>query len=604
MFLYLGRIRMAKKTKAAEPETETGTTQGPRPRLVKLIIKNFRCIGSIPVSIDLDDIVVLVGPNNVGKSSVLKAYEITMSEGSNAGNLTIDDFPSSKVDPAALPEIELHTIVFDNSPGPEWMQKTADGEMLVRERWRWQAPGPPERRGYNVQLQRWAEDSDKEKVPWGAAAVANSRRPQPHRVDAFASPDEQAGEIVTLLMTAIKNRVESHRTDSKTNQQSDFAALLAGIGKLQKKIVSESQVQIDKVQSELTGYIGKVFPGHQVVFDAKPEDDLDKALNLFKANPQLLMGPQNGYLSTIGRQGSGARRTLLWTAIRLLAESGLKKKSDAGQRPHVLLLDEPEICLHPSAVREACDLLYSLPSLTDNWQVMLTTHSPCFVDFARDHTSIVRVERRPDGQISGTTIFRPSKAQFDANDREQLKLLNMCDPYVAEFFFGGRTIVVEGDTEYTAFKHVASFDQRKYEGVHIVRARGKATIVSLCKVLNQFGAPYGVLHDSDRPAYQKDGKPHANPAWAHNQSILEEMGKAPGSTRLVASVPNFEAAYFKTEVSSDKPYNALNTLKSGSAAAMSIKKLLDGLIDFSAQLPDGAVEWKDISKLKAMAEKS
>jgi predicted ATP-dependent endonuclease of OLD family len=56
----------------------------PRPRLVKLVIKNLRCIGPNPVTIDLDDIVVLVGPNNVGKSSVLKAYELIMSEGSAA----------------------------------------------------------------------------------------------------------------------------------------------------------------------------------------------------------------------------------------------------------------------------------------------------------------------------------------------------------------------------------------------------------------------------------------------------------------------------------------------------------------------------------------
>ena len=453
-------------------------------------------------------------------------------------------------------------------------------------------------------MQRWAEDGDKEKVPWGAAGVANSRRPQPHRVDAFASPDKQAEEIVTLLMTAIKNRVESHRSDSKTNKESDFAALLIGISKIQKKIVSESQVQINTVQSQLTEYIGRVFPGHRVVFDAKPEDDLDKALNLFKANAQLLMGPQDGYLSTIGRQGSGARRTLLWTAIRLLAESGPIKKIEAGQRPHVLMLDEPEICLHPSAVREACDLLYSLPSLTENWQVMLTTHSPCFVDFARDHTSIVRVERRLDGQISGTTIFRPSKAQFDKKDREQLKMLNMCDTYVAEFFFGGKTIVVEGDTEYTAFKYVASFDQRKYEEIHVVRARGKATIVSLCKILNQFGAPYAVLHDSDRPTYQKDGKSRANPAWAHNQSIRDEINKAPGATRLVASVPNFEAAYFGAEVASDKPYNTLINLKSDSATATSIRQLLDALIDFANPLPPGALEWNNLDKLKAEVDKS
>jgi putative ATP-dependent endonuclease of OLD family len=35
----------------------------PRPRLHKLIIKNFRAIGSRPVENELDDIVVLVGSN-------------------------------------------------------------------------------------------------------------------------------------------------------------------------------------------------------------------------------------------------------------------------------------------------------------------------------------------------------------------------------------------------------------------------------------------------------------------------------------------------------------------------------------------------------------
>ncbi|HYF80669.1 MAG TPA: AAA family ATPase [Symbiobacteriaceae bacterium] len=572
---------------------------GPRPRLVRLAIRNFRSIGTTPVSIELDDIVVLVGPNNAGKSSVLKAYEVIMSEGSSAGNLTLDDFPFGKVDPAALPEIELHTIVFDNSPGPEWIELTEDG-MLVRERWTWPAPGAPVRRGYNVQLNRWAADDDKEKVPWGAAGIANARRPQPHKVDAFSSPDSQTKEITDLLMAALKERVKTHQATSKADKESDLATLLSSVAALQKKIVEECQDEISAVQSALSASISRVFPGHHIVFDAKPEDDLDKVLTLFKANPQLLMGPANGYLSTVGRQGSGAQRTLLWTAIKLLAESSATKgKTDPAQRPYVLLLDEPELCLHPSAIREACELLYSLPIVTGNWQVMVTTHSPCFVDFARNHTSIVRVERQGDGQIAGTTIFRPTNAQFDEDDRERLKLLNLCDPYVSEFFFGGRTIVVEGDTEFTAFKFVTGLDPKKYEGVHVVRARGKATIVSLCKILNQFGAPYAVLHDSDRPNYKKHGKTYANPAWAHNESIRAEVSKAPAQTRLIASVPNFEGAYLGEEAKSDKPYNVLSNLKADSSTTHTITQLLDALMDFSKPVPTGAVEWVSLEDLAA-----
>ena len=303
---------MANKPKAVEATPDAAS--GPRPRLVKLTIKNFRCIGATPVSIDLDDIVVLVGPNNVGKSSVLKAYEVIMSEGSTAGHLSIDDFPSGKVDSHALPEIELHTVVYDNSPGTR-----VDGEDSVGRdaRQRVVALVCARRAGAS-----WLQCSGDNAGPRTRTKRRCLGEPPESQIRGDRSRIElmrlhhqtsKQVEIVKLLMTAIKDRVKSHKADSKTNKDSDFAKLLAGIATLQKKIVAESQEHITAVQTDLSGYIGRVFPGHCVVFDAKPEDDLDKALNLFEANPQLLMGPVNGYLSTIGRQGSGARRTLLWT---------------------------------------------------------------------------------------------------------------------------------------------------------------------------------------------------------------------------------------------------------------------------------------------------
>jgi len=373
------------------------------------------------------------------------------------------------------------------------------------------------------------------------------------------------------------------------------------VAELQKKIVAETNSQISTIESALTVQIERVFPGHKVVFDARPEDGLDKTVSFFKADAQLLMGPSDGHLSPLERQGSGARRTLLWIAIRLLAEAaGASKKAAGAQRPFVLLLDEPEICLHPGAIREACDLLYGLPQVTGNWQVMVTTHSPCFVDFARDHTSVVRVERLPSGKVAGTTIFRPDAAHFDGDDRTLLKLLNACDPYVAEFFFGGRTVLVEGDTEYTAFKHVIANEPQRYGVVHIVRARGKATLVALAKILNQFGAPYAVLHDSDRPTYQKAGKEAKNPAWALNDAIRREVCNLPGRTRLVASLPNFEAAYLGDEVKSEKPYNALTVLQSEGEARARVSSLLSALVDFEQPLPTGAAEWKSLAELEQL----
>ena len=588
-----------KDTPEIESSLESQDIKVPKPRLHKLIIKNFRCIGSNPIEIELDDIVVLVGPNNVGKSSILKAYELVMNHGSNKCILTLEDFPNGKVENDNYPEIELQTIVYDNSPGEQWIQTTSDGEKLVRERWIWQKEGQPKRQGFKVESNDWDE-----KVPWGAPNIAKSRRPEPHRVNAFDPPEEQAKAITDLLIKILIDRVKSIKEDN--NEKSAYDSILENVREFQKKVVNDSQKEINKVEKELSKLISQVFSNHTIKFDAKPEENLDKSISLFKANPLLLMGPKDGYLSTIDRQGSGARRTLLWTALRIITEK--KQVVNKGEesnvtRPNVLLLDEPEICLHPNAIRDACNVLYNVP-ISGRWQVMVTTHSPAFIDISRDNTTIIRVYKTEAGDVKGTTVYRPSKVNLTKDDRENLKLLNIFDPYVAEFFFGGKTIIVEGDTEYTALKYIIAYRAEKFKDIHIIRARGKATIVSLIKILNHFGSSYSVLHDSDTPTALRKGKTIVNGAWTKNADILNEIkNKKDGfKVRLFASLQNFESAFLKNKVDNEKPYNVLLQLKENSEVFNSIEKLLSVLISDSKDLPKNCVEWNSIDELKKILE--
>jgi putative ATP-dependent endonuclease of OLD family len=212
------------------------------------------------------------------------------------------------------------------------------------------------------------------------------------------------------------------------------------------------------------------------------------------------------------------------------------------------------------------------------------------------------VQRDDNGIIHGTTVFRPSKIKLDADQKGELKLLNVYDPYVAEFFFGGRTILVEGDTEYTAFKFIIANDPDReiFQDVHIVRARGKVTIGLLAKILNQFGARYAVLHDSDTPTITTRRGIIVNPAWTNNKKILENIASAPNPEilRLVASLINFESAMFACQVDKEKPYNAYNTLKSNKEAYGRVRQLLCALLDFTKPLPQGCVQWSDINVLQ------
>lgn len=417
-------------------------------------------------------------------------------------------------------------------------------------------------------------------------------------MDAFSLPEEQAEAIKKLLLAAIKEKVELMRTDQENKQYRDMVDSML---KVQHDIIAQTKGQIDTANDELTNLISMVFPNYKVNFDAQPESN--PGADIFKWSSELRMGPIDGFMSTVDRQGSGARRTLLWTALKYISETNrIDKGDDLPLRPHILLIDEPEICLHPNAIREACKVLYDLPS-GGRWQVMVTTHSPIFIDFSRDNTTIVRVERNKKGNVEGTTIFRPDRAKLDENDKINLKLLNICDPYVAEFLFGGKVIVVEGDTEYTAFNYIRSRFPDEYRDVHIIRARGKATIVSLVKILNHFGANYSVLHDSDTPLTKSGDK--KNPAWGNNPNILESVQARPDGVkvRLLASLPNFEKAYFDMEVSKEKPYNAITVLGEDEAKFRTVKMLFDALLDHEKPVPLWCCEWNSIEELIVKLEK-
>ena len=51
-------------------------TEANRSKLVRLTVRNIGCIGNEGIDVELDNVVCLVGKNNAGKSTILRAYEL------------------------------------------------------------------------------------------------------------------------------------------------------------------------------------------------------------------------------------------------------------------------------------------------------------------------------------------------------------------------------------------------------------------------------------------------------------------------------------------------------------------------------------------------
>lgn len=577
-------------------------------RINKLTIKNFRSIGPAGVEIDVSKIVVLVGQNNSGKSSILKALKIIL-EGDQESQLKLDDFHNGKVE--NTPEIILETTISDEEkPGEEWIITDPNGRKYVKERWIWKEQlTKPDRSGWLLKENRWSDKSlGEEQGPWGPDNVALSKRPEPHEVNPFDQPETQASKVAKLIGSMIQEKITGLISDETQESKKKYEEAVTTLTTLRKVFVDEARPEIKKLQDKLNEVISNVFMGEVINYDPKSEDDVKEKVKDILINPsaRLIMGPEKGYKSSVEKQGSGAQRTVLWAALKVIAELGVKKstkksrkKSDSEEslseeKSRLLLMNEPEICLHPSAIREAREILYGLPD-HGKWQIMISTHSPIFIDLAKDTTTIIRIEKDESGNVTSENLFRPEVAKLSDTDKINLKMQNIVDPYFCEFFFSKYVIIVEGDTEYSAFRFI--LNEERNNDVQIVRARGKAIIPSIVKILNHFGKGYSVLHDSDKPLTEKGS---SNPMWSINESILKEFKKGRGTTKLVASIFNFELASTGREVEKDKPWSIVHAMQSDEALKIKVTELLHFLTGDVKKIPDKFVEWSEIEALEAI----
>lgn len=258
----------------------------------------------------------------------------------------------------------------------------------------------------------------------------------------------------------------------------------------------------------------------------------------------------------------------------------------------MLLIDEPEIALHPNGIRAASNYLYDL-SKDGSWQVMLTTHSPLFINPFEDNTTIVRL-KRDEGSPAPNT-YRSDAIEFSQEEKERLTLLNTFDQNLAEMFFGQYPIIVEGDTEFAAFHRIMSLNEDKYPlGTRplLIRARGKFTIIPIIKMLRHFKVDFSILHDSDYPKTKNGNK---NGSWKANSDISDELKICRVNGQNVIHRISFstfeiqhleltidEAGIVKNPSRRSKPFKIYSEIIEDDVLKGSVEQILDELLDLKS----------------------
>lgn len=614
-----------------------------RSRLVRMKIVNLGCIGPEGLTVELDNILCLVGANNCGKSTVLRAYELAV--GTEAFSKEEDLCRRADGKPASV-ELWVHIPKGIENIAEKW--KATESELLlVRSRWEWSAETnwATTRQTWDPEINDFGDDKAS-----GLDNVFSSRLPKPFRIGTLDDPAEEHKKLLTLVLQPVADKLKARLEDS----QSDLSKALLAFTEVAKIPVNEEQQKINAIQTELNRSHNEIFPDLSIGFDIGLGDVKIDPVALLLKNSQLKF---QEWASEVHwhQQGTGSQRALFWTMLQVRSklsalsdlvsqskkevsecekrikkltteienskrqETKEKKRAEIEQLAaeiksiqlrepekqlqeqggqlalpgYMLLIDEPEVALHPGAVRAASRHLYSLAD-DPAWQVMITTHSPAFIDPLHDHTTIVRLDRSQTNPTPST--YRSDGVDFPVQEKENLKMLNRFDQALAEMFFGQYPVVIEGDTEFAAFEAVMRLCPEEFPTQKrpvLVRARGKSTIRLIIKMLTHFRVPFSVLHDSDSPR-RRDG--NRNGPWTTNFDLYADIKAARiAGVRVVhrISLPHFEYAHLPVQKTEDgalqdtseeeKPWNMNRAVTERKEILDSVKAVLKDLTAATAE---------------------
>ncbi|WLI78087.1 AAA family ATPase [Kosakonia sp. H02] len=303
---------------------------------------------------------------------------------------------------------------------------------------------------------------------------------------------------------------------------------------------SDETSEFGLMMGELNKVLCGVFPESKIYASADLSNP-DTALS-----PTFTIEMSSNIRTSVSNQGTGMVRAAVFGLLRFRQEWLRKRGGD--ERSLIIGFEEPEIYLHPSAANQMRDIIYELSGSSS--QIIATTHSPFLIDLSRKPRQVLN---RFHYDSSHTTIHPFSVTekykQLTADNKHYVKMLMKLDDHLSRIFFTKRVIIVEGDTEEVIFKEAIRrmpvlTRNKILTNTELIKARGKAAIIGLLKYLSALDVDFVVIHDRDKGV---------KGAEKFNLPILEA---ASNPDKVIVVEECIEDILGYPAPNSEKPYNA------------------------------------------------
>ncbi|WP_308597081.1 AAA family ATPase [uncultured Parabacteroides sp.] len=536
-------------------------------KLYKLIIKNFRGLKGEKNEIKYKEsnILFLIGQNNVGKSTYLRAYEYFVNP-KQVVDIT-DFYDQNTTIPIEMEGWFIKEEQDDEDDtyklkDPEWVSKWANVENIIKIKKIWNDSGKSfEKYTYSPRENEWVKNGF-----GGFDSLFTNAAPEPIAINAMEDEKTLNEKVNKLMQDRYLKQVRIKHPDL-------YNGLIEKIQQLEKAIIGTTEIQ--KLNAELNKHFQSVFSNLSLRIEANNVSNI-KIEDLFKKNHTINVDRPNVVRKeSFLQNGHGIIRQALFNFVTFL-----KDISTGTTKEYLILYEEPELFLHPKVAFKLRECLYDLAN-NSPYQILCATHSPLMIDVSRPHSSLIRVVK--DGN-ENTQTYQVGEDLFNKDEerKECVQMINRFNPHICEVFYADKVILVEGDTEAIVYRALLKHFYSNEE-VFVLNTGSKNNIPFFQEILTAFRIEHYVIHDIDTE-YNKDDR--RNSAWMLNQKIgdlVEYANKVmPGLARRYVHNANFENAHkYKLLAGKNKPLQAskfVNRIISGQIVEPDCKKWLDDIM--------------------------
>lgn len=191
-------------------------------------------------------------------------------------------------------------------------------------------------------------------------------------------------------------------------------------------------------------------------------------------------------------------------------------------RNGLIIIDEPDLHLHPQWQRLLIELFVELSNKTDN-QFIIATHSAIFID-ERTISDVIRIYKDDTGTSKSIKI----REEYLPQARDILHIVNSYNN--EKLFFADKVVLVEGIMDRLIFKKLISFYQSESgrpQVVEVLDVGGKHNFDKYKQLLEEIECKYYIIADLDyvKELAERDGNHQVKALFNTDYSSIDKTIK-------------------------------------------------------------------------------